>query len=354
MNPQLVKIVTGFKKQPISISCGLVCLALGVTDYFRSGLEGELEATKDEKTTEAHHLGDNVSKAAHLPDQYEALRAANQAAKERAVKPGNQPTNIQYFYRLEADSGIKILSVAQSTVPLPLAGAPPKIYIPVGYSLSFQGSFPKVLDFFRRLEHGAHFARVNTILVAGAPVMDRGDAKLTVNLNLELLGLPAAEAPPAGSAATDLVSVPARAATLELAQRLLATGGNPTDRAADEVKDPFNPPGFQSGSGSDAPTVPAVTPGGVVVSAQVASDRETLAKIAPEIGASGTFIFNGQPVLIISKGGVTKRLKVGDSVSLTFEGKSYEIFLAAIDGTNFTLRLNGEEVTRSINPAIHP
>ena len=49
-----------------------------------------------------------------------------------------------------------------------------------------------------------------------------------------------------------------------------------------------------------------------------------------------------------------KRLKTGDRLTVNFEGQDYTLELVAIDRTNFTLRLNREEITRPIKPGKSP
>jgi hypothetical protein len=43
-------------------------------------------------------------------------------------------------------------------------------------------------------------------------------------------------------------------------------------------------------------------------------------------------------------------VKVGTHFSVTLNGQEYDLELASIDRTTFTLRLNREEITRPIKP----
>ena len=45
-----------------------------------------------------------------------------------------------------------------------------------------------------------------------------------------------------------------------------------------------------------------------------------------------------------------KKLKVGEYLTITFEGTEYLVELSAISHSSFTLRLNKEEVMQPINP----
>ncbi|HTB81551.1 MAG TPA: hypothetical protein VK717_11770 [Opitutaceae bacterium] len=74
-------------------------------------------------------------------------------------------------------------------------------------------------------------------------------------------------------------------------------------------------------------------------------DHDVLAAIAPHIIPSGVMQIGDQPVLLLRE----KKLKVGDYLTITFEGTDYMVELAAINHSSFTLRLNKEEITQPIN-----
>jgi hypothetical protein len=76
------------------------------------------------------------------------------------------------------------------------------------------------------------------------------------------------------------------------------------------------------------------------------ADREVLAAIAPHVKPSGVVQVGGSPMLLLRE----KKLKVGDYLTITFEGNDYVIKLSAISHSSFTLRLNKEEITQPINP----
>lgn len=131
------------------------------------------------------------------------------------------------------------------------------------------------------------------------------------------------------------VSTPAkRQTTLELASRLLAARANGVAALPTDLVDPFNPPGFGA-----APASRSTGP----VHAK-ASDAEILEEIASRITPSGMLMFNGEPMLLFRE----KRLKVGDSLTITFEGTDYVVVITAIDQNSFKIRLNREEITRPI------
>jgi hypothetical protein len=66
---------------------------------------------------------------------------------------------------------------------------------------------------------------------------------------------------------------------------------------------------------------------------------ELLASLAARIPATGTVSLGGEPMLLLGQ----KRLKVGDTVTISFEGQSYELSIAAVTSTAFTVK-RGENI----------
>jgi hypothetical protein len=79
---------------------------------------------------------------------------------------------------------------------------------------------------------------------------------------------------------------------------------------------------------------------------QLAGDRQVLEAVAPRVIPSGVVQVGDSPMLLLGE----KKLKVGDYLTITFEGAEYMVELSAISHSSFTLRLNKEEITQPINP----
>jgi len=156
----------------------------------------------------------------------------------------------------------------------------------------------------------------------------------------------------------DVAPVAKRRPSVELAQHIAAISA-PTALGPDVVQ-PFNPVAFgqpdpeeqraieQAAANQQAAAVVSSVPGsqsrpGVV------TDREQLAAIASKIIPKGS-VFVGkekEPNLVIAN----KFYKIGSKFTVTYSGVDYVLELTAIDRTTFTLRLNGEAITRPIKSA---
>lgn len=176
------------KKNPISVGCAVISLALAGGIYFRSG---EVPAATEEltkKSDEGSRLAANLQNAAQLKEQVDALAACEKELDARLVHASQQLTNYQYFYKLESETGAKMTVISQSPIPAPPKNAPKTNYSGVPFTITVQGTLPQMVDYLRRLEDGTRYCRVMSV-TTGVPVTDRG-SPVTLALNLELLGLP--------------------------------------------------------------------------------------------------------------------------------------------------------------------
>jgi Tfp pilus assembly protein PilO len=177
------------KKQPVGFACLIVALLCGVLIYWRGGKIDESKALYEAKAKERDHVLANVRNASGLPQQTEAMQQAAQQLDSRLVIASRLATNLQFFYRLESETGVKLLDVRQGA----LSAARPAtkgLYAGVPYTVSIQGTFKQALDFMQRVENGPHFVRFATASVNKATTDAAGGDALTISLKLELLGKP--------------------------------------------------------------------------------------------------------------------------------------------------------------------
>jgi len=169
----------------VVICAAIVLTCLGLL-YFRWDNIDETKAAYDVKFKQDQLILANVRNATGLPQQIETLQRATKNLESRLVHGGQLAINLQYFYRLENDTGVKLLDLRQLPVGRPAKG----LYLGVPYNLTVQGSFPHVMDFVRRLESGRHFAKFNTLSFSKVAGADTAGDGLSVSMNLELLGTP--------------------------------------------------------------------------------------------------------------------------------------------------------------------
>ena len=103
------------------------------------------------------------------------------------VRAGQVGANMQFFYQLESETGVKLKDLRPAAVAPPAKGAKSP-FVPVGFSLSADGSYVQLLNLLRRIESGPRYARIVSASLSGS-LSDRR-SPLTLSLSVELLGLP--------------------------------------------------------------------------------------------------------------------------------------------------------------------
>ena len=149
---------------------------------------------------------------------------------------------------------------------------------------------------------------------------------------------------------SDLVPPPKRATTVEMADRLV----QPRVLAPlpETLVVPFNPAGFEQPDPEEIKAQQAAAAAAAAAGTPLrpVGDRSVLATLAEKLSPSGTAIIGGNPILLFG----SRRLTVGDRLTVTYDGADYQLDITAITRTTFTLRLNREEITRPIKPGKKP
>lgn len=190
-NEDLIALI---KKQPVAFLCGFVILASGLTLYFRSEAVDQAASEAQEKEKEFKKIDLNVRSTAGLPEATSEIQAAAKQFEARLVRAPQLANNLQIFYRLETETGLKLLDARQLPVPALRGGEKRGAYVPVPFQVTVQGTYAQVHEFLRRLENGPHFQRLNQVTItkfsAGGDTSFATSGALNANINLELLGTP--------------------------------------------------------------------------------------------------------------------------------------------------------------------
>lgn len=185
------------KKHPFGAVCGGLSLLLAAGYFFRQGSVPEAEALLEQRTTESLRLKANITNAVSLKDHVTVLEDANAKVDQRLVRAADLARNQQYFYKIEADTGVKLMDLrpggAPSSSVKPAATGPKKHFSTVPYSCTVQGTYSQLLAFLRKLEQGEHFPRILSASVGastggGEDMASEADPVLSMTLGIEFLG----------------------------------------------------------------------------------------------------------------------------------------------------------------------
>jgi hypothetical protein len=152
-------------------------------------------------------------------------------------------------------------------------------------------------------------------------------------------------------AATSDIPAPAKRREAMLAATSVSEISKVADLPAD-LTHPFNPVAFGQPDADELKAIAAAQAAEAAAAnkSKPANDAELLERIAERVVPSGTLTMNGEPLLIFAQ----KRVRVGDRLTVTFDGRDYIVEISSIQRFTFTLRLNRAEVTRRINPGKNP
>ena len=192
MNLEALK--ASVKKYPVG-SCSLAISLIMLVALIVRYLDVEtIQENHDKAAAEGQRLAANVSHASQLADQTQALEEANKVITSRLVNPSDLAINLQYFYKLEAETGIKLVDTRPVDSRGGAKAAVKGLYTPVQYIISLQGGYGKVLAFIRKLEHGTYFCRVISSNCSQAQAEqekgtgEKGSSEMVMSLTVELLG----------------------------------------------------------------------------------------------------------------------------------------------------------------------
>ena len=191
MSLQTQDVTAAIKKHPLRFACGLLIVGLGAALYLRGGDVAELEQRLEQRTQEGARQQANISNAALLADHLAAVRAANESIASRTIEPKALADNLQYFYQLEANLGVRLIDLRQGS---PTAPAANRSYVTVPYTVALDGTYRQVMQFLRQLEQGSLFVKFTQLTLTPQRDSSRGAARgelmLTLSLNIEILGRP--------------------------------------------------------------------------------------------------------------------------------------------------------------------
>jgi Tfp pilus assembly protein PilO len=180
------------KKHPVGTACLLITVACGLALYLRADIITVSQTEYEAKSSEAAKMISNVKNAPGMEEQLAEMNTFGKEVEGRLVKGSQLAVNLQYFYKLEADNGVKMLDLRQGSVPK----TPKGLFTPIPFSLSVQGTYPQLMKFLSEVQNGRHFCRVvnASFSKSGGPSSEGGGSSggqlLNLSLNLELLGTP--------------------------------------------------------------------------------------------------------------------------------------------------------------------
>lgn len=180
------------KKHPVGAACLLVCVFCGVWLYVYSEKIDNARAAFEAKDKESRAIAQNARHATGLAEQVAELQAAGKQLESRLLRAGDLANNLQVFYRLENETGVKLIDARQNAQTAAKPGAAKSLYVSVSFGVTLQGSYAQIWSFLRRLETGPHFARFDRVAIGKIETgaKDAMPDLMSAVFTVELLGTP--------------------------------------------------------------------------------------------------------------------------------------------------------------------
>lgn len=180
-------IISSFKKQPLGFVCGLLTIVLAVLVYLQGSTTEAAQTEFEAKSGEAAKIIANVNASKNLAEQLQEEQSLVKELESRLIKASQLAINLQYFYKLEAETNVKLLDVRPNAAVSRGSGA---TYTGVSFNVSVQGPYKQVMFFLNRLENGRHFCHFSSASFSKVTGDTSSPNVMTLTLNLELLGQP--------------------------------------------------------------------------------------------------------------------------------------------------------------------
>ncbi len=171
------------KERPIVFVCAVLSLILVVAVFVRSGELSDARTSLESASREGTRINDNIKNSLNIGEHLDSIRAITHDVDDRLVRPSELARNLQYFYRLEDETGVRIASLDQRA-----AAGGDSVYLRVPYEMAVEGDFVNLVTFIHAVENGRHFARIRNFEIIRARQTE--STLLSMAINLELLGRP--------------------------------------------------------------------------------------------------------------------------------------------------------------------
>jgi len=178
------------KKQPIGVACGAIALVCAAILYFTGDKVDEVRTQSEDLSKTAKAIRTNVDNSQGLPQQTDAIQKAVKEVDNRLIRASQLAINLQYFYRLESETGVKLVDVHQGSTNVLRGGQSKTPYSSVSFSVNIQGNFKQVLDFIQRIENGPRIARFSSVSFSKAGGENVSSDQFSVGMGIDFLGKP--------------------------------------------------------------------------------------------------------------------------------------------------------------------
>jgi hypothetical protein len=181
------------RQYPVVTVFGVISLILVIAILIRNPQVSSLRETNEQREREWATIRTNHERSADLEIEVEKLRSFSEEVNRRLISADTIANNYDYFYRIERQTGVRIVNIQQ----LPVAAARRPQYLPelndydlVPFNLTFQGGFDVTMTFLQGIERGFHLIRIESISINRdeGPGITASQRTITTRIEMNILG----------------------------------------------------------------------------------------------------------------------------------------------------------------------
>ncbi len=174
---------------------GLVLLVSLCFIFVRSEQLTLLDANHDDLSVRRTRVLKNFRNGSDIASNLDRIKLMQEEAQSRLFRAEDLAANQRYFYQIESATGISILNMHQAVKQLPAgkknrkarALAARSKYETIVYDISLFGDYEQILDFFRHVEGGRAFARIDGFALSRGKG-GAGSSMINARVSVEVLG----------------------------------------------------------------------------------------------------------------------------------------------------------------------
>lgn len=179
---QIKGLVAYLKKNPALVGAAIALLVLSCATYLRYDKIADHESILTERQKKLERLARNIANAAQLSSHLAELKALNADIAKRALRPTELARNLQVFYKLESETGVKFTSDVQQMGAAPVP--PSATYTRLAFRINVASDYPVFLAFLRQMESDLVASTVTSISFSPSGV---GASSRTAAIVVEVL-----------------------------------------------------------------------------------------------------------------------------------------------------------------------
>lgn len=163
-------------RYPVIFGCVIMVVVLTGIILWRGPMIDTLQSETELLERQWKQMQTNVERSNNIEEQLSQLKSGSDNLTTRLMRARDVAANHEFFYRIEAQTGVKIRNFVKGGVSDgdAMAAKLPKFqhFVSLPFNLGIEGEFEAVLDFLDQLKtsrHVVHVERVVLSLPDGAP-----------------------------------------------------------------------------------------------------------------------------------------------------------------------------------------